>query len=182
MSTGYSLAQLRATLWSRAGARVHAVVDGLVVPGIEARLRAADLGGWDCLQRGALSPEAARGAAYLAELKPEGAFTDWLLDEAGSAYPGWGVLSISTLALLPVREHFRRLSEVTAPDGARRRWRWHDPDVLRTMLPALAPSQLDEVFERGQQLVIAEPAQWTFLSLADGMLASDVRPRMAAAA
>lgn len=181
MSQGHSLEQLRATLWSRPGARVHAVVDGLVVPGIEAKLRAADLGGWDCLQRGALSAEAARAAAYLAELKPESPFTDWLLDEAGVAWPGWGMLSVSTLPLLPVREHFRGLSEVLSPDGTRRRWRWHDPDVLRAMLPVLAPGQLDEVFARGQQLVIAEPAQWTFLSLADGLLASEVRPRLAAA-
>jgi hypothetical protein len=58
----------------RPSCRVHAVIDGLVVPGIAARLRTADTGGWDCLQRGALSPEAESKAAFLAELKENSPF------------------------------------------------------------------------------------------------------------
>ena len=182
MSTGFSLPQLRATLWARAGARVHALVDALVVPDIAGQLKGADLAGWDCLHRGALSPEAARAAPYLAELKPESPFTDWLLSEAAEAWPGWGVLSISTLSLLRVREHWRSLGEVAQPDGSRRAWRWHDPDVLRAVLPTFTPGQLDEVFAPGQQLVIVEPAQWTFLALESGLLATDVRPLIRVAA
>ena len=59
MSTAFSPAQLRASLWARQGSRVHAVIDGLVVPGIEAKLKNAKLAGWDCLQRGAMSAEEA---------------------------------------------------------------------------------------------------------------------------
>ena len=68
MSAAFSPAQLRASLWARQGARVHAVIDGLVVPGIAEKLKGAKLAGWDCLQRGALSAEAAERAPYLAEL------------------------------------------------------------------------------------------------------------------
>lgn len=182
MSAGFSLPQLRAALWARAGARVHALVDGLVVPGIAGQLKAADVAGWDCLHRGALSPEAARAAPYLAELKPESPFTDWLLTEASDAWPGWGVLSVSMLPLLRVREHWRSLGEVSLPDGKRRSWRWHDPEVLRIVLPTLTPGQLDEVFAPAQQLVLVEPARWTFLSLENGLLATDARPLMQAAA
>jgi uncharacterized protein DUF4123 len=176
MSTAFSPAQLRASLWAREGGRVHAVIDGLVVPGIADRLRAADVGGWDCLQRGALTPEAAASAAYLAELKPASAFTDWLLDEATPTYPGWGVLAISGQALLQMREHCRSIGEVVMPDGQRRAWRWYDPDVLRAALPVLLAGQLDEVFAAGQTLVIAEKEGWTWLAMEQGVLSTEIRP------
>ena len=88
MSTGFSAAQLRASLWARQGARVHAIVDGLIVPGLQQKLEAADAAGWDCLRRGALGPEDAERATYLAELKEASPFTDWMLGEASTTYPG----------------------------------------------------------------------------------------------
>lgn len=181
MSSVYSPAQLRASLWAGSGTRVHAVIDGLVVPGIAAKLSSADLGGWDCLQRGALSADAAARAAYLAELKEGSAFTDWLLDIATPTYPGWGVLSVSTRTMLPVREHCRSLADVTLPDGERRRWRWWDPEVVRVVVPTLLASQLDEFFALGQALVVPTALDWTWLSVRDGVLATDVRTVMRAA-
>jgi hypothetical protein len=180
MSTAFSSAQLRASLWARENGRVHAVIDGLVVPGIADKLKAADVAGWDCLQRGALTAEAAEHAAYVAELKPASAFTDWLLDEATPTFPGWGVLTISGAALLQMREHCRSIGEVITPDGNRRRWRWYDPDVLRAALPALLGGQLDEIFGAGQAIVIVEPESWTWLAMVQGVLSTDVRPLMRA--
>ena len=181
MSTAFSPAQLRASLWARQGSRVHAVIDGLVVPGIAEKLKSAKVAGWDCLQRGALSADAAERAPYLAEL-PEGSpFTDWLLDEATPAYPGWGVLSVSTRPLLAVREHCRTIGEVLLPNGDRCAWRWYDPDVLRAILPNLLAGQLDELFGLGQEVVIPAADAWTWLSMQDGVLATDTRPLMAPA-
>ena len=182
MASGFSLAQLRELLWTRQGARVHAVVDGLVVPGIDAMLKAADVAGWDCLHRGALGAEAARAAPYLVELRPQSPFTDWLLGEACTAYPGWGVLSVSTLTMLPMREHCRGLGEVITPAGERTRWRWYDPDVLVEVLPALLAGQLDEVFAPGQTLVVAGADAWTWFALENGILATETRPLLRAAA
>jgi hypothetical protein len=180
MSTGFSAAQLRAALWARQGARVHAVIDGLVVPGLPTRLGVGDTAGWDCLQRGALSAEAADRAPYLVELKPASPFTDWLLGEAIGAYPGWGLLLISLQPLLPVREHCRSIGDVTTPDGERRSWRWYDPEVLHAILPALLAGQLDEIFAIGQSIVIPAPDAWTWLAMENGLLATDSRPVMAA--
>ena len=182
MSTAFSPAQLRASLWARQGVRVHAVIDGLVVPGIAEKLKGAKVAGWDCLQRGALSAEAAERAPYLAELGDASPFTDWLLDEATPTYPGWGVLSISTQPLLRVREHCRTIGEVILPDGDRRPWRWYDPEVLRAVLPTLLAGQLDEVFGLGQEIVIPAADAWTWLSMQEGVLATDTRPLMAAPA
>jgi hypothetical protein len=181
MSTAFSPVQLRASLWARQGSRVHAVIDGLVIPGIAEKLKGAQLAGWDCLQRGAMSAEAAARAPYLAELGESSPFTDWLLGEATPAYPGWGLLSISMKPLLPVREHCRTIGEVILPDGDRRAWRWYDPEVLQAILPSLLAGQLDEVFGLGQTIVLPAADAWTWLSMEQGVLATDVRPLMAPA-
>jgi hypothetical protein len=181
MSTAFSPAQLRASLWARQGSRIHAVIDGLVIPGIAEKLKGAKVQGWDCLQRGALSAEAAARAPYLAELGDPSPFTDWLLGEATTAYPGWGLLSVSVKPLLAVREHCRVIGEVILPDGDRRRWRWYDPEVLQAILPTLLGGQLDEIFGLGQAIVIPEADAWTWLSMEQGVLATDTRPLMAPA-
>ena len=181
MSTAFSPAQLRASLWARQGSRVHAVIDGLVVPGIADKLKGAKVAGWDCLQRGALSAEAAARAPYLAELSVSSPFTDWLLDEATPTYPGWGVLIIATQPLLAVREHCRSIGQVILPDGDRRAWRWYDPEVLGTILPTLLAGQLDEVFGLGQAIVLPAADAWTWLSMQEGVLATDTRSLMAPA-
>ena len=179
MSAAFSPAQLRASLWARQGARVQAVIDGLVVPGIAEKLKAGDLAGWDCLQRGALSEEAAQRAAYLAELKEASAFNEWLFGEATATFPGWGLLCVSAQPLLAVREHCRSIGEVATPDGERRAWRWYDPDVLRTALPTLLAGQLDEIFALNQAIVLPEADAWTWLAMENGVLSTDVRPLMA---
>jgi len=182
MATGaFSYAQLKAALWARQGGRVHAVLDGRVVPGLPALLEPADTGGWDCLQRGALSAQAAREAAYVVELNETSPFTEWVLNEAGEAYPGWGVLLVSTRPLLAMREHCRSLGDVLMPDGMRRPWRWYDPELLAALLPELTPSQHDEVFGAGQQIVLVAPTGWTWLGLEQGVLARQERPLMRAA-
>ena len=181
MSAAFSPAQLRASLWARQGSRVHAVIDGLVVPGIAEKLKGAQLAGWDCLQRGAMSAEAAARAPYLAELGEGSPFTDWLLGEATPTYPGWGLLLISMKPLLAVHEHCRSIGEVILPDGDRRGWRWYDPEVLRAILPTLLAGQLDEVFGLDQAIVLPATDAWTWLSMDQGVLATDSRPLMAPA-
>ena len=182
MATAFSYPQLKAALWAERDARVHAVIDGLVVPGLPQRLGAAELVGWDCLQRGALSADAAQKVPYLAELQMNAPFTDWLLAEAPVVYPGWGVLMVSQRALLPMREHCRALADVITVDGERRAWRWYDPELLQVLLPGLSASQLDEVFAVAQSLVVVTASRWTWHAMEQGVLASTVRDPMPAAA
>ena len=181
MSNVFSPAQLRASLWTKQSAHVHAVIDGLVVPGIATMLKSADVAGFDCLQRGALSAEAERRAAYLVELKQSSPFTDWLFKEATQTFPGWGVITISDRSMLVMREHSRSIGEVITPDGERRMWRWFDPDVLRTVLPTFLGGQLDEFFAVGQTVVLPESDRWTWLGMERGVLATESRALMSAA-
>jgi hypothetical protein len=175
MAVALAYEQLKASLWARPGARVHAIVDAAAIGGLAEKLAAAALPGWDCLSRGQLSATQARQAAYLAELAEASPFTDWLLRDAPKAHPGWGLVFVSNHALLPVREHCRSLSEVLTPDGERRAWRWWDPEVFAMILPALSPSQLDEFFALGQVAVVPTAARWTRHQLQQGVLASDDR-------
>ncbi len=177
MSQRHSLAQLEAALWARDGARVHAVVDAALVPGLAARL--ADSGcDFDCLRHGLLSAEQAAQAAYIVELKANSPLLAWLIGEASSAFPGWGVLMVSTRPLLAMREHARRLAEVSTPDGKRRPWRWWDPGLLEALLPSLAPAQRDQVFVNDQSLIAVSAKAWTWWSQHDGLLRREQRLRL----
>ena len=151
------------------------MIDGLVVPWLVPKLRAADVAGWDCLQRGALGELAASRAAYLVELKAASPFTDWLLDVVTPSFPGWGVITISAQSMLAVREHCRSVGEVITPDGQRRPWRWFDPEVLRVAVAGFSAGQLDEFFGIGQTIVLPEPGGWTWLALEQGVLTTDTR-------
>lgn len=175
----FAAAQLRSALWARQGARVHAVLDGCVLPDLPGRLKAAECQGWDCLQRGALSAQAAQQSAYVVELAGTAAFTDWLLHEASAAFPGWGLLSVSDRPLLAVREWARDLNDVRTPDGRRRPWRWWDPELLETLLPTLAPEQLDACFALGQQLVLVGPQRWVWWWREHGVPQRDERAVLA---
>ena len=176
-----SYAQLKAALFAREGGRLYAVLDGRVVPGLPGLLEKAELGGWDCLERGALSAEAARLAPYLAELRADAPFTDWVLAEAPQTYPGWGIVLATARPLLAVREHCRNLDDVVTPEGDRRPWRWYDPELLGVLLPSFSPSQLDELFAPGQQIVMVTPTAWTWHALENGMLSSTERALLRAA-
>ncbi len=170
-----SLAQMKSLLWSDVEARVHAVIDGARVPGLVQRLVAAELPGWDCLQRGALDASTAANAAYVAELRQASPFTDWLLQEASISLPGWGVLGSSRRSMLDMREHFRSLQVLRLPDGRERAWRWFDPQVLSTLLSVATPDQHRTVMGPLQSLVAPLDDTWACFSLQGPALESVLR-------
>ncbi len=171
----YSLAQLEALLWARDGARLYAVIDGAIVPGLPERLAESQCD-FDCLRHGLLPTAEAEQAAYIVALSANSPLLTWLLGEAGTGFPGWGVLMISNRPLLAMREHARSLAQVRTPDGKRRPWRWWDPGLLRELLPRLSPAQRDQFFPPGLTLVTLSSRAWTWWSQESGMLRSDVRP------
>ena len=170
-----SYAHLKSMLWPSPAARCYAIVNGAVLPEARDKLAKADVRGWDCLWRGALPPEKAAVAPYLAELTPDGAFTDWLLQEASQAYPGWGVVAVGPVTLMAMREHARRLIDVTLPDGARRRWAWYDPALWAALLPRLDPMQLDQAYGALSDWVVVTPKVWQWMTLSAGQLVATPR-------
>ncbi len=176
-----SYAHLKSMLWPSPTARAFAIVNGAVVPQLAERLATADVRGWDCLWRGALPPEKAARAPYVVELAPDSVFTDWLLQEAAGAYPGWGLVAVGPVTLMGMREHGRRLVDVWLPDGAQRRWAWYDPALWAALLPRLEPSQLDAAFGALSDWVAVGPSRWQWLTLSAGQLVVTPRDCLAAA-
>lgn len=164
--------RLRQDLWAAPGIDVFAAIDGAAVPGLLDRLAKADIDGFEGLLRGALPPGDADRAPYLVGLRQGSPFTAWLLGEAWSAHPNWGLLVRGELPLRGAREHLRTLNEALLPDGRRCAFRWYDPRVLGPLLPACRADQLAVIF--GPLDVIAVPGAeaWTWNELAQGALKS----------
>jgi Domain of unknown function (DUF4123) len=167
--------QLQSMLWSSPQARVHAIINGRVVPGLAQRLEKADVQGWQCLRPGALPPDEMAAAPYVAELKPDADFTRWLLSEAWAIHPGWGVVAVGPLNLLRMREHARRLLKVGLPDGSDSPWLWYDPALWEGLLPRLDGDQLMRVYGDLTDWVVTTPTEWRWHTLNAGRLVQNAR-------
>lgn len=166
-----SLDQFKAALWPNDTVRVHAVLEGAAVTGLRERLEQADVDGWDCVWRGALSPAQAVAAPYVATLRRVSGFTDWLLTQATAAHPAWGLVTVGGRGLQAVREHARRLADAQGPQGTLPRLRWHDAGLWQALAATADASQLDTLFgELGGVVLPAAPGLWEWHTLALGQL------------
>lgn len=174
-----SYSHLKSMLWAEPGARVHAVIRGAVVPGLAQRLQEAEVADWDCLWRGAQTPEQTAVAPYVAELAADSPFTEWLLKEADETYPHWGVLGVGPVSLMAMREHARGLMQVLLPDGSTRRWHWFDPVLWAGLLPQLDGAQLHRAYGPLTDWVVVGSHSWRWLTLSAGQVVESVRQPMA---
>ncbi len=168
------IAQLKSALWADSSVQVYALILGRCVGGLPERLAAADaareLGSYDCLWPGALTPSRRLQAPYLVLLKRESPFTDWLLNEAASGFGDWGVLLRSNRSFLALRSHCRESAKARLPDGHDITLDWMDPDLLRTLLPLAPNDQVEDLLSPFETLVIAGARAWTFCSQQFGRL------------
>ena len=100
----------------------------------------------------------------------------WSFDRCAHASLRGKMDDIAWPYLIEQLRHCRALGDVLMPDGMRRPWRWYDPELLAAMLSQFTPSQHDEVFGAGQQIVLVAPAGWIWFGLEDGVLARQDRP------
>jgi hypothetical protein len=179
-----SSAQLKSTLWADNLVHVYALVVGRLVGELPERLAAADsaaeLGSYDCLWPGALSPLHRQQAPYLVRLKQESPFTDWLLLEAAAGFGEWGVVMRSKLSFLALRSHCRECSKARLADGLEIALDWMDPAVLRALLPLAPNDQVEELLGVLETAVVTGPRAWTFVSQQFGRLAMRDQPLMVA--
>ena len=169
-----SAAQQRASLWGNPRHRVYAAIVTSKVPGLRERLAQADVDDWDGLWIGELDAEERAAAPVLVTLKPQGAFTDWLLFEAAASFAGWGVIAQSALPFLAMRTHARALCKAQLPNGQAIRIDWMDPDVMEALLPVAAPDQLQRVYAGFDLLVTPGADRWTRWSVDGAHLARQV--------
>jgi hypothetical protein len=155
-------------LWADGGLQVYAVAMGSRIPDLAVTLAAADVLDFDCLLPGALSDEAQRSAPYLVLLKPESAFTDWLLFEAAAGLGEWGVLALSGTKMMALRGHLRGLQNAQTPTGLTFRLDWMDPTILQALLPLFDAAALKAFMGPLHALVIPGPSAWVTASLTAG--------------
>jgi len=141
-----SAQQLKSRLWADSRQNVHALVMGSRVPDLPTVLAAADVIDHDCLRPGALSRAEQLRAAYLVQLKPESAFTDWLLFEAAGSLSDWGLVAVSGAPRLQLRSHWRGLAEAQLPEGEHIALEWMDPEILWALLPLMDNAGLARFF------------------------------------
>jgi Domain of unknown function (DUF4123) len=171
-----AIEHLKAMLWAHEDAEPFAVLNGAVLPGLPEQLEGADVSGWDCLLRGAQDPDAAASAPYVVALSPEGAFTNWLLTECTSIYPGWGLIGVGPVNLLGMREFCRQLHHVETPDGQVIEWPWFNPALWAGLLPKLDAVQLLEAYGPLYEWVVPGVTSWTWLTWHEEGLQVDDRP------
>ena len=178
-----SPAQLRAALWAGTGSRVHAVIDGLVVPGIAgaaARRRHRRLGlpaARRAQRRGGRAGALPGRAEARARRSPTGCSTRRRRRiRAGACSFDLVAAAAAGARALPLD---RRGD--SRPDGERRAWRWYDPEVLRaSSCRPCSPASSTSSSRSVSRSSFRPPMRGPGWRCRQGVLATDTRPLMAA--
>lgn len=167
------LSQFKAALWADERQKVDAVLLGLRMVDLPGRLVAAHSAGeiddFDCLLPGALSQEVRRDAPYLVRLRRDSTFTDALL-AASEASHDWGVLVLSGVRLIELRNHLRALLQVRLPDGCIVSMDTLNPETLRVVLDHADIAQRSTVNGPVGAWVLPGPLHWAMARVFGGHL------------
>ena len=169
-----SVQSLQAILFSESQdetqTNTYAVLDGAAIPDLLDQLYGDEPPEFVCLYSGDLEPDMAECAPYLVELKPETAFTTWLLSESRGKH--WGIFALSSADLKAMRKQCRAFLKVKDERGESLYFRYYDPRVLRSFLPIAEPQQLQIIFGPVQAYFVQseEPGGVKQFSLEQGEL------------
>ncbi len=130
---------------------VYAVLGGASVPGLVKKLYEFEPD-YCCLYRGELQPDTAAVAPYLVQLEAGTEFTEWILSEGWGVH--WGIFIQSSANLRKLRNHFREFIKVELPDRRTVLFRYYDPRVFRSFLPACNAAELGKFFGPVQSFVV----------------------------
>ena len=149
--------ELAQNLFGKGDTQVFAVLDGASAPGLVKHFYKHEPE-YCCLYRGELQPDIATVAPYLAQLEAGSEFAKLVLRDGWGAH--WGIFLVSQANLRALRDHFRQFHTVQLPDQRTVLFRYYDPRVLRSFLPACNADELREFFGPVQAFILeAETAQ-----------------------
>src|SRR5256885_14592871 len=146
-----SHAEISEVLFGAGENSVFAVLDGASVPDLVKSLYEHEPE-YCCLYRGELEPDIATVAPYLVRLEPEDKFSERVLTEGWGDH--WGIFVHSPATLRALRDHFRQFHTVELPDQRTVLFRYYDPRVLRTFLPACNAAELAVFFGPIQSFIV----------------------------
>jgi hypothetical protein len=150
-------------LFGKGDVPLFAVLDGASAPSLVKSLYEHEPE-YCCLYRGELEPDIATVAPYLVRLESDDKFAEMVLTEGWGAH--WGIFVASPAPLRALRDHFREFHTVELPDQRTVLFRYYDPRVLRSFLPACNPAELTTFFGPVQSFVAESEAPDTGLRFA----------------
>jgi Domain of unknown function (DUF4123) len=142
---------LAAPLFGKGDVPVFAVLDGASVRGLVKKIFEHEPE-YCCLYRGELEPDTATVAPYLVRLEADSPFTEWVLRDGWGVH--WGVFIVSAANLRTLRNHFREFLRVELPDRRTVLFRYYDPRVFRSFVPACNAAELGKFFGPVQSFVV----------------------------
>ena len=171
-----TLEALHTILFREDGTNAFAILDGASIPNLLDKLYVADRPEFECLYTGEIAPDLAEAAPYLVRLERGAEFTEWVLGEGWGQH--WGVFAISSGDFRALRHHLRHFLIAHDVKGKSYYFRFYDPRVLRTYLPACNPGELASFFGPVQTWVIEaeDPKIATRFDVSDGKLVSHQDP------
>lgn len=122
---------------------IYAILDAARDEAIYNKIQESGLLG-GCLYYGKKAEELADAAPYLVRLKPEDAFTEWLMNNGWGN--SWGIFLESKAAPEQLKRHFRKFLTVYDEDGNPLYFRFYDPRVFRVYLPTCNAEELEIIF------------------------------------
>ncbi len=123
--------------------RLYCVLDGAAVPDLPKRLYETDPPNYPLI-RGELTPDMVHVAPYVVQLRPNGQFTNWIVDEGFGK--NWGIFAHCRFSITEMRRHFRALMTVHDETGKPLLFRFYDPRVFRKFLPSCDQEQIETFF------------------------------------
>ena len=93
-----------------------------------------------------------RAAAYIVALPADSRLVHVLVKDGWGR--GWGFYGTSRASLETVRAHFTSLVSLHTPSGAAMTFRFWDPRVLRAMVPAMPPAEVDAFFGPCERMIV----------------------------
>lgn len=142
MITEKALRALKEQVFLHESETAFAILDGAIVPDLPSTLQSLDAT-YVCLYRGILEPDMALVAPYLAILKRDAPFTDWVLNGWGRH---WGILGTSQCDFLGLRKHFRQFVMISGENGRPMYFRFYDPRVWRNCISIFDVNEIKLLF------------------------------------
>jgi hypothetical protein len=171
--TSQQSTKLAAHVWSHDHA-TFALLDGAGIPNLLDKLYGTAGLEFECLYSGELEDGIAEAAPYIARLRPDTDFANWVLG-------GWGehrnmfVQVQEDVALPLLRRHFRKLNTVYGPEARPLVFRYYDPRVMRMYMSTATQEEIKTIFGPVSRYVMERPRRGgVTVSERDGELAQEV--------
>ncbi len=129
----------------------YVIIDAIHRPDITVLFEGYNLD-WRCLWKGESAEKFALHAPYIAQLKEDNEFTDWLLSQGFGK--GWGIFLRSYYSINELTNHLRKFNQVYSDvDKIWLMFRYYSPVAIKQVLPYLPGNDFIDFMRQINQLM-----------------------------